>query len=58
MKACLNVSAALPAAPRRRPFPLASSGEEDSLVTEDFFKSRFARVILKKKGNAKEILRG
>ena len=55
VNASLKVAAGLPAAPTAAAVSTRIQRAKDPLVTEDFFKSNFARVILKKKGNAKEM---
>jgi subtilisin family serine protease len=55
VKASLNLSAALPAAPTAAAVSTRIERAKDALAPESFFKSNFARVILKKKGDAEEL---
>lgn len=55
VKASLNVSAALPEAPTAAAVSTRIERARVALTAENFFKSNFARVILKKKGEAEEL---
>jgi subtilisin family serine protease len=57
VKSSLDVSAALPAAPTAAAVSARIERTKDQLAPEDFFKSNFARVVLKKKDDAREIAR-
>ena len=54
--ASMNVSAALSVAPPAAAVSTRIERRKDALEPEDFFKSNFARVILKKEGAARELV--